>query len=412
MTTSWTVFRVLRDRNAWLLLTGVVVSGFGTSSLWLASGVWVKDLTGSDGLAALCMLAMWAPTLVGPALGTLADRFPRKPLLITGNLGLAALLLTLFAVDSPGRLWLLFAVLCCYGAAGVVEDAAQSALVTAAVGPDLRGDFNGLRMTATEGMKLVAPLTGAGLYAAFGGPAVACLDAVTFVLTAALCALLRVREERPVRSGDGWWRETTEGVRHMWGHARLRPLVAAGGTTMLLASLSSTTLYAVVDRLGHSPAYAGALYAVQGAGSVAVGLVSGPALRRLGGRRFAAAGIALTAVGVAARAVPSDPVALAAGAACGLGLPCVLIAALTAVQRETPGPLLGRATATANTLMFTPNVIGLAVGAGLVEVAGPGALLPVYGLALLGTAAVLAAQRTADSASRTSARSRSDANPA
>ncbi|MEV5381516.1 MFS transporter [Streptomyces sp. NPDC052721] len=410
MTTSWTVTRVLRDRNAGLCLTGLVVSAFGTSSLWLASGVWVKELTGSDGLAALCLLAMWAPTLAGPALGTLADRFRRKPLLVTVNLGLAALLPALFAVDSPGRLWLLFAVLVVYGAAGAVHDAAESALMTAAVGPDLLGDVGGLRMTLTEGVKLVAPLTGAGLYAAFGGPAVACLDAVTFLFAAGLCGLLRVREERPVRSGDGWRRQTVEGVRHLWGHPVLRPLVRAGGTTMLLTALSGTTVYAVVDRLGHSPAYTGVLYAAQGAGSVAAGLLAGPALRRLGGRRFAAAGIALTGAAVVARAVPWDPVALATSVACGLGLPCVLVAALTAVQRETPGPLLGRATATAGTLLFTPNVLGLALGAGLVELAGPGLLLPLYGLALLLTAVPLA-QRTA-SASRTAARSPSDANPA
>ncbi|MEW2513133.1 MFS transporter [Streptomyces sp. NPDC046870] len=386
MTTSWTVSRVLRDRNAGLCLTGLVVSAFGTSSLWLASGVWVKELTGSDGLAALCLLAMWAPTLAGPALGTLADRFRRRPLLITVNLGLAALLPVLFAVDSPGRLWLLFAVLVVYGAAGAVHDAAESALMTAAVGPELLGDVNGLRMTLTEGMKLVAPLTGAGLYAAWGGPAVACLDAVTFLLSAGLCGLLRVREDRPVRSGDGWREQTAEGVRHLWGHPVLRPLLRAGGTTMLLTALSGTTVYAVVDRLGHSPAYAGVLYAAQGAGSVTAGLLAGPALRRLGGLRFAAAGIALTGAAVVARAVPWDPVALATSVACGLGLPCVLVAALTAVQRETPGPLLGRATATAGTLLFTPNVLGLALGAGLVELAGPGLLLPLYGLALLLTA--------------------------
>ncbi|MET8770583.1 MFS transporter, partial [Streptomyces sp. NPDC004658] len=279
MTTSWTVSRVLRDRNAALCLTGLVVSGFGTSSLWLASGVWVKELTGSDGLAALCLLAMWAPTLAGPALGTLADRFRRKPLLITVNLGLAALLPALFAVDSPGRLWLLFAVLVVYGAAGAVHDAAESALMTAAVGPDLLGDVNGLRTTLTEGMKLVAPLTGAGLYATWGGPAVACLDAVTFLLAAGLCGLLRVREEPPARSGAGWREETAEGVRHLWGHPALRALVLAGGTTMLLTALGSTTVYAVVDRLGHSPAYAGVLYAAQGAGSAAAGLLAGPALR-------------------------------------------------------------------------------------------------------------------------------------
>ncbi|MER6925445.1 MFS transporter, partial [Streptomyces spiralis] len=57
-TTEWTVLRVLRDRAAGLCLAAVVISGFGSSALWLACGVWVKDLTGSDGLAALCLLAM------------------------------------------------------------------------------------------------------------------------------------------------------------------------------------------------------------------------------------------------------------------------------------------------------------------------------------------------------------------
>ncbi|MFJ4949131.1 MFS transporter [Streptomyces sp. NPDC088760] len=410
MTTSLTVSRVLRDRNAGLYLTALAVSGFGTSSLWLASGVWVKDLTRSDGLAAVSMLAMWAPTLAGPALGTLADRYRRKPLLIALNLGLAALLPTLFTVDSPGRLWLLFAVLFLYGTAGAVSDAAESALVTAVVGPDLLGDVNGLRMALTEGMKLVAPLTGAGLYTMYGGPAVACLDAVTFLLAAGLCGLLRVSEKRPARPAGSRRQQTAEGIRHLWGHPVLRPLVGAGGTAMLLTALAGTTVYAVADRLGHSPAYAGVLYAAQGAGSVTAGLLAGPALRRLGARRFAAAGIALTGAAVVARAVPWDPVALATGVACGLGLPCVLIAAFTAVQQETPGPLLGRVTATANTLVFAPTVLGLAVGAGLVELAGPGLLLPLCGGALLLTA--LALLQRAASASRTAATSPSDASPA
>ncbi|MFG3551108.1 MFS transporter [Streptomyces sp. NPDC047725] len=387
---AWPVTRVLRDRDAGLYLAGVVVSGFGTSALWLASGVWVKDLTGSDGLAALCMLAMWAPTLAGPVLGTLADRVRRKPLLIATSLLMAGLLLSLFAVDSPATLWLLFAVLFVYGAAGVVHEAAESALVAAAVDARLLGDFNGLRMTANEGMKLVAPLAGAGLYAAYGGPGVALLDAATFVLAAGVYAALRVRETRPARPAADWRRRTAEGARYLWGHARLLPLVLAGGVMMLCAGVNGATAYAVVDALGHSPAYAGALYAVQGAGSVAVGLLAGPALRRLGGRRFAASGIALLAAAVALRAVPHDAVALVSGAAIGAGMPAALIAALTAVQRETPGPLLGRVTATANSLIFVPNVFGLAVGAALVELTALWVLLPVLGTVLLATAAALA----------------------
>lgn len=111
----WSGGGVLKDRDAGLYLSGVVVSGFGTSSLWLAAGIWVKSLTGSDSLAALTVFAMWAPTLVGPLLGTVADLMPRKPLLIWCNLALAALLAALFAVDSAGRVWIVFGVLFVYG---------------------------------------------------------------------------------------------------------------------------------------------------------------------------------------------------------------------------------------------------------------------------------------------------------
>ncbi|MEU4654355.1 MFS transporter [Streptomyces sp. NPDC023723] len=386
--TSISTAAVLRNRNAACCLAAAVVSGFGSSALWLAAGVWVKDLTGSDGLAALCLLALWAPTLAGPALGALADRVRRKPLLIAASLLPAAALPALFAVDSPGRLWLLFAVLFLYGAAGVVQDAAESALVATALDERLLGDLGGLRTTVNEGMKLVAPPAGAGLYAAYGGPAVAALDAVTFVLATGLYAALRVREPAPQRPAESWRHRTAEGTRYLWAHPRLRPLVLAGGLTMLCAGVGGPTVYAVADAVGRSPAYAGVLYAVQGAGSVAVGLLAGPALRRLGGPRFAAYGIALYAVAMAVRAVPSVPVALVTSAAIGAGLPAVLIAALTAVQRETPGPLLGRVTATAGSLVFAPNVLGLAAGAALIEPVGVRVLLPALGVLLLATAGI------------------------
>ncbi len=402
---------MLRDRTAGRCLTAVVVSGFGTSALWLASGVWVKDLTGSDGLAALCLLAMWAPALAGPVLGTLADRHRRRPLLVALSLFMAALLLTLCAVDAPGELWLLYAVLFVYGAAGTVHDAAESALVAGAVDRSLLGDFNGLRMTANEGMKLLAPLAGAGLYTAYGGSGVAVLDAASFLAAALVYVSLRVREERPARTRESGRSATAEGVRHLWRDPVLRPLVLAGGVTMLCAGVSGALTYAVVEDLGHSPAYAGVLYAVQGAGSVTVGLLSGPGLRRLGARRFAAYGIGLLAVAVALRAVPYDPVAWACAAAIGLGLPAALIAVLTGVQQRTPGPLLGRVTATANTLVFTPNVAGLAAGAALVELLDHRAQLAGLGMVLAVTAAVLLGQRAA-SADRTAARSASDASPA
>ncbi|MFF7337158.1 MFS transporter [Streptomyces sp. NPDC008163] len=382
------VGRVLRNRTAGVFLAAVVVSGFGSSAMRLAAGIWAKSLTGSDALAALALFAVWLPVLFGPLLGAVADRLPRKPLLVGTNVVLAALMAMLAVVGGEGRVPLLFAVLVLYGCLSVLMDSAESAVVAGAVPAELLGDFNGLRMMANESMKLVAPLTGAGLYARFGGGAVALLDAVSFALAAGLYALLRVRRTAgPARLGP---RGRAAGLRQLRGSPVLRPLVLAASATMLCAGLNGATLYAVVDDvLGHSPAYAGVLSVAQGLGSVAVGLCAGALMRRLPERVFAAAGIAVFGVAVGLRAVPSDAMALAACALIGVGLPCVLIAALTAVQRETPDAVLGRTAATADTLIMSPNAVALGIGAGLVARVDVTVLLPLVGAGAVLTAGLL-----------------------
>ncbi|WP_374774465.1 MFS transporter [Streptomyces sp. NBC_01310] len=400
--TGWGTGRVLRDRDAGLYLSGVVVSGFGTTAMWLVAGVWVKSLTGSDSLAALTVFALWAPVLAGPALGALADRLPRRPLLVGVGLLMAGLLPVLLLLDSADRVWLLFAVLLVYGICGALHDAAEAALVPQVVDGRLLGDFNGLRLTANESMKLLAPPVGAALFVRFGGASVALLDAVTFALAAVIFAWLRVREEPPGRAaagtaagtgtGTGGFASVREGARQLWDSPVLRPLVSAGAAVMFLAGLNGAVIYAVADAvLGHAPTYVGVLYAVQGAGSVLSGLAAGPLLRRMPERVFAGAGTALFALGVAGRALPYDAVALVCSAVIGAGLPCVLIAALTAVQREVPNAVLGRAAATANTLVFVPNALALALGAGLVAFVDVRVLLPALTVAGLAIALLLAA---------------------
>ncbi|MFK0212157.1 MFS transporter [Streptomyces sp. NPDC090298] len=365
-------------------LTGVVVSGFGTTAMWLVSGVWVKSLTGSDSLAALAAFALWAPVLLGPLLGPLADRVRRRPLLVVLDLAMACLLPLLLWVESADRVWLLFAVLVLYGTQGAVHDAAEQALVSSVVDGRRLGTFNGLRMTANESMKLIAPLVAAGLFAAYGGGTVALLDAASFAVAAAVFALMPVREARPARAvSRSWWGETAEGVRLLRGSRVLRPLVATGAFTMLLAGVNGAAIYAVVDRgLGQSPAYAGVLYAVQGVGSVLAGLVTGPLLRRIPERTLAAAGLALFAVAMGVRgALPYEATALAASAVIGLGMPWVLVAVMTAVQREAPAEAVGRVAASANTLVMAPNALAIAAGAGLLAVTDVHVLLPLLAAA-------------------------------
>ena len=91
---------MLRDRNAGLYLSGVIVSGFGDSAMSLAAGIWVRTLTGSNALAALVGFCMWLPAFAGPAIGTVADRVRRRTLLVAVNLTLAVVMTVPLAVRS------------------------------------------------------------------------------------------------------------------------------------------------------------------------------------------------------------------------------------------------------------------------------------------------------------------------
>jgi MFS family permease len=319
-------------------------------------------------LAALVSICSWLPALAGPVIGVAADRVRRRPLLIGTHLVLAAVTTALLLLDSAAQVWLLFAVLTLVGAGTVLNDAAETALISASIPDALRGDFNGLVRTAIESMKLVAPLVGASLFAAFGGPAVAALDAFTFALAAIAFQSLRVRETSPAaRPRGGWLADTAEGVRYLRRHPVLRTLVVTGAVAMTASGLSSTATYAMLDAgLRQAPALAGVLLAVQGLGSIVSGLAAGALMRRIPEHRYASAGLAVFAAGVLARATPWLPVVLAGSLAIGLGLVCPLLAALTALQRTTPSELLGRVAATANTAMFASTGPAVLVGAAMV----------------------------------------------
>ncbi|WP_406077999.1 MFS transporter [Micromonospora sp. NBC_00858] len=364
---SWGTARVLTDRDAGRYLGGVLVSGFGTAAMLLVAGIWVKELSGSSSLAALVTLGVWAPTLLGPLLGLLADRFRRRPLLIVLHAVMAGLLPVLLLVDSATRVWLIFAVMTAYGITFVLTDAAEAALVPAVVPGPLLGDFNGLRTTINEGMKLLAPLAGAGLFAAYGAHPVVLLDAATFVLAGLVFWSLRVREQPPGRP-ERWTRQLSDGWGHLRRHRALRHIVGCAALTMVLMGLNGAVAYAVVDAgLGRPPEFNGVLATVQGVGSLIGGLAAGSLLRRFGDRRVVAGAVAVFAIGLALRATTSVGLVVAGGLAVGLGVPLVLVTVWTAVQRETPSELVGRVASTVNTLTFGPSTVALLAGASLLE---------------------------------------------
>ncbi|QLQ36410.1 MFS transporter [Micromonospora robiginosa] len=359
-------------RNATLFVAVSLLSGLGGSAMSLVAGIWVLDLTGSTGLAALAGLCVYAPVLAGPWLGGLLDRAPRRPLVVGVNLALAAVLLSLLAVRGPDRAWLIFVVSCAYGLSYVLIDAGETALLPAALPPARLADVNGWRSSAQEGTKLVAPLAGAGLYAWRGGPPVVLLCAAVPVLVAAGYAALRLPATGPVdRSPAARPHGLRAGLAVLLRRRAVRVPVALAAVTIAMSGFTTAALYTVVvEELALPSTFLGVLASAQGAGSVLAGLVVGRLVARRGASAVGVAGTVLFALGCLGRCLPWWPATVAASVVIGVGLPWTLVAAVIAVQTHTPAALLGRVSGTANTAMFGPVTAAIPLGSAAVHLGG------------------------------------------
>ncbi len=363
-------------RNARTYLVGVGASVLGDSALTLVAGIWVKELTGSSATAALVAVCIYAPALLAPLAGLLADRVRRRPLLIGVNLAMAAAVSTLVLVTSDDQVWLVFIVMTLYGAALVVTEPAETALFVAMLPLELRQRLNGLRLTLTEGGKLTAPLLGAGLFALVGGAPVAALDAATFVVVAVVVRRLQVTERGPAAAqSPGWSAQVLAGYRHVWHSAHLRPVVIGGAVAMAVSGLGVAAQYSLVDALGRSPAFLGVLTAALGAGSIVAGLTSSALIDRIGERRLALVGLAAFAVGNMLRATGLLPAAVTGSAVLGFALPWIVLAVINVTQRGTPGALQGRVAALVTLALFAPQPVTQALGAVLIGPLGYRAVL-------------------------------------
>lgn len=385
---------MLSDRNARLFVGVSLISGFGATAMSLVASVWVLSLTRSAGLAALAGVCIYVPTLVGPVFGAIVDRLPRQKTLIWTCLMLAGLLMLLLAVRSARDLWLLYTVMLGYGVSYVVLDAAEAAVLPLALPHEALGRVNGLRMGAQEGVKLIAPSAGAGLFAWTGsGHYVAGLAAAALVISAGLYAMVRMAHQPAPTAREVLVHQIREGIGFLWRRQLLRVCVLVAAIAVAMSGLTTAATYVfVMQDLQRTPEFLGVLASAYGAGAIAGGIAAGWIMRRFGERATAVAGIVLFAMATLSRCVASTPLAVAGSAIIGVGLPWTVVAAMTAVQRHTATGMLGSVAATATTLVFAPNALAVALGATLPTLADHRLVLVFATAACLLTA--LAAMRS------------------
>jgi len=325
---------------------------FGDWMMFIALAIWAKVLTGSSSAAGLVFFVLALAGLVAPLGGLVVDRVRKRPLMIGTHVALAAVMCLLLFVHDRGDVWILYVVAALYGLGGDVFAAARSSMLKAMLPDELLADANGAYQSIREGLRLVAPLAGAGIFAVFGGAAVALVDAATFLLSAATLVALRFAEPEAAPKEPHFLREVSAGISHIARVRVLRELTIGIGAVLAVAGFTETIMFAVTsDGLHRSPSFIGVVGSAQGVGAVLGGI-----------------GVLLFGLGDSMWLVPKTGAVLAGTAVAGVGIAWAVVALATAYQVRSPGHMQGRVAAASNMLFSVPQTISIAVGAALITI--------------------------------------------
>ncbi|MGC4809813.1 MFS transporter [Micromonospora sp. DT228] len=381
---------VLRRPDFRLLFAGLLASMTAESILLLALAIWVKDLTGSNGLAGGTIFAVVAPMTLAPVIGWFIDRYPRRPFFVAANVATAALLTPLFTVADAGDVWVVYLVAALYGLSSITLGAALSGLIRELVPVELLAEANGVLQTVRQGMRLIGPLAGAALYAALGGWALAGIGMVGFLTAAAVVTALPTPQQVPATARLRWPAELGAGLRHLAGEPALRRALLGYGLGSLVMGFSESLIFAYVDQgLNRDAAFVGVLVTVQGVGGLLGGLCSPALVRRLGEVGTLAAGVAFFSPAALALAYPDLRLAFAAVLLAGVSLPLTMVGLHTLIQRRTPPPLVGRVAAATQAVVSGPQALSIGAGALLVGFLDYRMLFALVGIATLAAGSYL-----------------------
>jgi Na+/melibiose symporter-like transporter len=380
-----------------LLLAGQTLSMFGDWAMIIVLAVWMKVLTGSSSAAGLVFFVFAIVSLAAPLGGLVVDRLPKRRLMIATHVALAAVMCLLLFVHDRSDAWLIYVVIALYGLGGDIFAASRSAMMKAMLPDELLGDANSAYQSIREGLRIIAPLAGAGLFALAGGSAVALVNAGTFLVSAATLVALPFDEPAPAPKEHHFLRELSAGVDHIMRTRVLRELTIGLGAALLVIGFSETLIFAVnANSLHRPPSFIGVLSAFQGVGAIVGGITASGLLKRVGDLRLTGFGVLIFALGDGALLIPRLAVIAPAAAVAGVGVVWAVISLATAYQRRSPESVQGRVAAAANMLFSVPQTISIAVGAVLVTLIDYRLEIAIMTVATLAAAAYLLTRRRED----------------
>lgn len=216
---------------------------------------------------------------LGPLAGPIADRLPRRMVLIGADLARAVVVASMWFVRDAADLPWLYALIATQTAIGIVFEAARSAAVPDTVAREDLAAAHTLSAATWSLMLSVGAIAGGALVGLVGVHAVFLADAGTYVLSALCLRGLRlppvVRHAEPFRWADV---VTLRELRRGYEHARsagVAPALwaktfwgGAGGFLVLLSLMGHEEGVSSVEHVVGDAAFAtGVLYAARGVGT-------------------------------------------------------------------------------------------------------------------------------------------------
>ncbi len=370
------------SRDFLLLWSGQTVSLFGselsaTAFMLLA----IAQLHAGPRQLALLTGAGILPALIGGSLaGILADRIPRRAILIVTDLARAALLgsIALLAAGGALRFTALLAILVLTKLLSIIFDVAQGAIIPDLVRNDLLLAGNA-RMAASSASAEIGGQALSGLLYQWVGAATLCvIDAATFLISCA--SLLTIRQVGTPHEEQGiggeavgaGWRGLTSGWITIWNGPWLRTLALAESMDALKNGIFATLylLYALHDL--HIPlALIGPLIAIGGMASLGGTVLATRTTTTMGPRRsvllmhgLILAGGVCTIAAVGGDGLRwSNVILLGIGQASDCGWSAQTILTATIIQEQTPAALRGRVLAVFRLLSLALLPVGAALTA-------------------------------------------------
>ncbi|MFD8871503.1 MFS transporter [Streptomyces sp. NPDC059590] len=225
-------FSSLKVRNYRLFATGAVISNTGTWMSRIAQDWLVLSLTGSSTAVGITTALQFLPMLLfGLYGGVIADRYPKRRLLILtqGALGLCGLALAALTLSGQVRVWHVYLIAFLLGMVTVVDNPTRQAFVVEMVGPkDLRNAVS-LNSANFQSARLVGPAVAGVLITAVGSGWAFLLNGLSFGAPLIGLLMMRPGELHKVERAPRGKGQLREGLRYVAGRPDLIwPIVLVG----------------------------------------------------------------------------------------------------------------------------------------------------------------------------------------